>query len=92
LNSDGRKTLKATIEIPSFISPDEYLIELYCFNAGNLIDKAVLTLSVEEVGLPLFIKNLAMNSPAIYGISAIIVAMIAGSIIGLIFTKKKSRK
>ena len=92
LNSDGRKTLRANIGIPSFISPDEYRIIIYCFYEGNLIDKAELKLSVEEVGLPLFIKNLAANSPAIYGVSSIIVAMIAGSIIGLIFTKKRNRK
>lgn len=92
LNSDDTRILKASIEIPSFISPEEYRIVLYCFHDGKLIDKAELKLSIEEVGLPLFIKNLAANSPAIYGISSIIVAMIAGSIIGLIFTKKRNRK
>ena len=92
LNSDDTRTLKASIKIPSFISPEEYRIVLYCFYEGNLIDKAELNLSVEEVGLPLYIKNLATNSPAIYGLSSIIVAMIAGSIIGFVFTKKRSKK
>jgi len=91
LNSDRTKTLKSVINIPSFISPDEYRIVLYCFYEGKLLDKTELKLSVEEVGLPLFIRNLATNYPAIYGISSIIVAMIAGSIIGLIFTKKRNR-
>jgi uncharacterized protein (TIGR02186 family) len=91
-DSDGKQTLKATLEVPSFITPDEYNVVIYCFYEGNLVDKVVLNLSVEEVGIPLFIKNLAMNSPAIYGISSIIVAMIAGIIIGLIFTKKRNRK
>ena len=91
LNADGRKTLRATIEVPSFISPNEYRIVLYCFYEGNLIDKAELNFSVEEVGLPLFIKNLSTNSPAIYGITSIIVAMIAGGIIGLIFTKRRRK-
>lgn len=88
----GKQTLKVILDVPSFITPDEYNVVIYCFNEGNLIDKVVLNLSVEEVGLPLFIKNLATNSPALYGISAIIVAMIAGSIIGLIFTRKRNRK
>jgi len=91
-DSDGKQTLKATLEIPSFISPDDYNVIIYCFKEGFLIDKAAINLSVEEVGLPLFIKNLAKGSPAIYGIMAIIVAMIAGITIGLIFTKKRSSK
>jgi hypothetical protein len=91
-DSDGKQTLKATLEIPSFISPDDYDVVIYCFKDGYLTDKVAVNLSVEEVGLPLIIKNLALNSPAIYGIMAIVVAMIAGSIIGLIFTKKRSSK
>jgi len=91
-DSDGNQILKATLEIPSFISANMYSVVIYCFDEGKLIDKADINLSVEEVGLPLLITNLAKNSPAIYGILAIIIAMIAGSTIALIFTKKSDRK
>jgi uncharacterized protein (TIGR02186 family) len=90
--SDGKQFLEATLEIPSFISADDYNVVIYCFKDRNLIDKTIVKLSVEEVGLPLLITNLAKGSPAIYGILAIVVAMIAGGIIGLVFTKKRSNK
>lgn len=90
-DTDGKYTLKATINIPSSISPDNYDVVIYCFDKGYLLDKVVVKLSVEEVGLPLVIRNLAKQSPAIYGIVAIIIAMIAGSIIGLVFTKKRNK-
>jgi hypothetical protein len=87
----GINTLKATLTIPSFISPDDYNVVIYCFEKGYLLDKVVVKLSVEEVGLPLLVRNLANQSPAVYGILAIIIAMIAGSIIGLVFTKKRGK-
>jgi uncharacterized protein (TIGR02186 family) len=89
---DGKQLLDATLEIPSFITAENYTVKIYCFNEKKLIDKVAVNLSVEEVGLPLFITNLAKNSPATYGILAIIVAMIAGGIIGLTFNKKRVRK
>ena len=87
----GINTLNATLTIPSFISPDDYNVVIYCFEKGYLLDKVVVKLSVEEVGLPLLVRNLANQSPAVYGILAIIIAMIAGSIIGLVFTKKRGK-
>ena len=88
--TDGKHILEATLDIPSFISAGKYNVVIYCFNDGNLIDKAIVSLSIEKVELPLFITNLANGSPAIYGILAIIVAIIAGGIIGLIFIKKRN--
>ena len=40
--------------------------------------------------MTLFIKNLAFRNPALYGIFAIIIALTAGIIIGIIFNKRKS--
>ena len=87
--SDQKLILTAALDIPSFISEGTYSVVIYCFQDGNLLDKAAANLYVEKVGLPLFITNLSKNSPALYGILAIIVALIAGGIIGLIFIKKK---
>lgn len=90
--SNQNQILKATLDIPSFISADEYSLEIYCFQNGKLIDKSAVNFSVEKVGLPLFITDLAIGSPAIYGMLAIMVALIAGGIIGLIFIKKRKRE
>jgi uncharacterized protein (TIGR02186 family) len=90
LDSNGEQVLQAHLDIPSFIPVDDYDILIYCFKNGVLTDKSVINLSVEKVGLPLFISNLANESPSIYGILAIVLAMLAGVMIGMIFNKKRN--
>ena len=89
-NSKGRQTITTTLDIPSFISADDYEVFLYCFKNGNLIKKTSANFLIEEVGLTLLIKDLAFRNSALYGIFAIIIALAAGFIIGIIFTKRKS--
>ena len=89
-NATGRQKVNTTLDIPSFISAGDYEVFLYCFKNGNLIKKASANFLIEESGLTLFIKNLAFKNPAMYGIFAIIIALSAGIIIGIIFNKRKS--
>jgi hypothetical protein len=63
---------------------------LYCFRNGSLIKKTSANFLIEEIGVTLFIKNLAFKSPALYGIFAIIIALTTGILIGIIFNKRKS--
>jgi len=87
-NMSGRQKVTANLDIPSFISAGNYEIFLYCFKNGNLSQKASSSFLVEEVGLTVLIKNLAFGKPAIYGVFAIIIALGAGFIIGIIFSKR----
>jgi hypothetical protein len=89
--SGEKQVLNAYLNIPSFIPVDEYNVVVYCFQNGSLTDKSVANLKVKKVGAPLFISNLATNSPALYGILAIVAAMSAGILIGMIFSKKRNR-
>ena len=89
-NIAGRQKIKTILDIPSFISAGDYEVFLYCFKNGNLFKKTSANFLIEEVGLTLFIKNLAFRNPALYGIFAIIIALTAGIIIGIIFNKRKS--
>ena len=87
-NITGRQEVTANLDIPSFISAGNYEIFLYCFKNGNLIQKASSSFLIEEVGLTVLIKKLAFGKPAIYGIFAIIIALGAGFIIGITFSKR----
>ena len=86
--SGGRQKVESILTIPSFILAGEYELFLYCFKNGSLISKASSTFLIEEVGLTRLTKNLAFGNPVIYGISAIIIALAAGIIIGILFSKK----
>ena len=86
----GNNILNTTIDIPSTMPSGKYRVIIYSFKDKYLVDKSVLNFSVKKVGLPNLITNLSKDSPALYGILAILIAMTAGIVIGLIFTKKKS--
>ena len=88
-DAGGKQVLQAYLDIPSFIPVGEYEIVVYCFQNGKLADKSFAALSVKKTGLPLFVSNLAIEHAPLYGILAIIVAMSAGVLIGMIFTKKR---
>jgi len=85
---NDRQKVTATMHIPSFIPAGDYELFLYCFREGKLFKKASANVMIEEVGLTLLTKDLAFNEPAIYGISAIIIALSAGIMMGLIFSKR----
>jgi uncharacterized protein (TIGR02186 family) len=89
-DQDGNNILDTTLDIPSTIPSGKYQVIIYSFKDRFLIDKSILDFSVKKVGLPNLITNLSKGSPAFYGILAILLAMSAGIVIGLIFTKKKS--
>lgn len=85
---NNRQRVRAILDIPSFIPAGDYEIIIYCFRDGNLFTSASANFLIEEVGLTRLTKKLAFGSPAIYGVSAIIIALAAGIIMGLIFSKK----
>ena len=86
----GRQKVSTILNIPPFIPAGNYEILLYCFRSGNLFKKTSANFLIKEVGLTAFIKNLAFGNPALYGIFAILIALAAGIIIGIIFNKRRS--
>jgi uncharacterized protein (TIGR02186 family) len=88
--TNGRQNISAVLPIPSIIPAEKYDVWLYCFKDGNVIAKTALNLSIELAGLPRLTIDLAFGNPAIYGVCAIVVALAAGLLMGLIFGKKSS--
>jgi uncharacterized protein (TIGR02186 family) len=84
--SPDSQELSADLPIPSRMPPGTYDINLYCFRDGNLIENQVGRLGIETIGLPCLLMNLADKHAAMYGLLAIIVAMVAGLVIGIIFS------
>lgn len=90
ISSNGRK-LSADLPVPSGMPSGNYDIHLYCFREGNLVDERVARLSIDRIGLPHFMINLAYKHAAEYGLLAIIVAMAAGIVMGVIFSSLPGR-
>ncbi|MEW5994822.1 MAG: TIGR02186 family protein [Candidatus Zixiibacteriota bacterium] len=85
---EDKQRLSAVLPIPSAMPPGQYTVQLFCFQDGNLVNQAAVQLSIDKVGLPLLLTSLAFEHAAAYGILAIVVAMMAGIIMGIIFSSR----
>jgi hypothetical protein len=86
--SEGQKTFRAEVPIPSRLSPGAYMVELDAVRNGEVIARAEQPVTVNLVGFPALLAGLAFGCPALYGALATIIALLAGLGIGLVFQGK----
>lgn len=75
------------IAFPEKIVSGTYTAEIYSFNDGELRGVQSIPVQVDKVGLEAFIYEAAHESPALYGIAAIILAIAMGWIAATVFRK-----
>ncbi len=78
----------AVLELPPKIYPGSYGLELLAFKGGNGRLLHSSTLEVKLVGFPALISGLAMQKGLLYGILAVLIAMVSGLLIGIVFSSK----
>lgn len=76
---------KTVIEFSDSIPPGDYTAEIYLISDGEVVGMQSMPINVVKSGLDAFIYNYAHNSPVLYGISAIILALSAGWLSGRLF-------
>lgn len=72
---------------PYQATPGTYKVEVLAVRDGNIVDRAESDLTVTRVGIVDQLSSMAFNQAAVYGIIAIVVAMVAGFAVGLLFKK-----
>lgn len=88
--SEGQKTFRADVPIPSRLTPGAYVVEIDAIRNGKVIARAEKPIKVNLVGFPALLSGLAFNHSALYGILATVIALLAGLGIGLVFQGKGS--
>ena len=82
--------LQLTAKLP--ISPScvagTYPVTMYCFDGGIPVHRATASLSIERTGLAQFMSGLARAHAGLYGVLAIVVAVVVGLGMGIIFTSR----
>ncbi|RJP69732.1 MAG: hypothetical protein C4532_10330 [Candidatus Abyssobacteria bacterium SURF_17] len=81
-------TFKLSVSIPALVPAGQYDVHMYYSRDGHLISNASGAFTVEKVGLPQWLSRLAFNHAALYGILAIVVAVAAGLLMGVLFGSK----
>ncbi|MDB2414555.1 TIGR02186 family protein [Rickettsiales bacterium] len=83
----GETLFRAIINFPENIQRGTYSAEVYLFSDGQLIGMQTTPLLVYKTGFDAWVFDFAHNSPALYGLSAILLALAGGWAAGLIFRK-----
>jgi uncharacterized protein (TIGR02186 family) len=76
----GRSLFRATVALPVNVPVGRYTANVYLFRGGELLSKNESTLEVNKVGFERLLYLLAFRYPVLYGLVAVVIAVIAGLI------------
>lgn len=81
----GEKAFSAGFFLPSAIAPAEYSIVITLVHDGAVEKTIVRNMQIKEAGVVKYIRRLANHRELIYGISCVVIALLAGLVMGLLF-------
>ena len=74
-----------TVAWPFQAPPATYTVDVFAVRDGKVVERASAPLTVAQAGIVKQLSGLAFNNAAVYGILAVIIAMVAGFAVGAIF-------
>jgi uncharacterized protein (TIGR02186 family) len=81
------RLFRTQIHFPSNMATGNYTAVVYLFREGEAVQAVSTPIRVEKVGVGAEIYNFAHQQSALYGIAAIVIAVFAGWLGGVIFRK-----
>jgi uncharacterized protein (TIGR02186 family) len=81
------KLFKHYFRFPPAATEGRYLVESYCFQNGQLVAYGKDVVQVKKVGLEHWLTQTSKNQALFYGILAVLIALGAGLLVGVIFGK-----
>ncbi len=82
-----RTTLRFPANVPTGPYQAQYKAEVFLIRDGELVSAETTPLFISKTGFQAEINYLARTQPALYGIAAIVIALIAGWIAAVVFRK-----
>ena len=74
----GRSLFRASVDLPVNVPIGRYTAAVYLFRDGQVVSKNESTLEVTQAGFERAIYLMAFHRPLIYGLLAVLLAMLAG--------------
>ncbi|MFZ5447903.1 MAG: TIGR02186 family protein [Thermodesulfobacteriota bacterium] len=84
--SEG-KAFKHYFRFPPAATEGKYKVESFCFQNGELVGYGKDIIEIKKVGLENWLTQTSQNSPVFFGIMAVVIAVGAGLLVGVIFGK-----
>jgi len=74
----GRSLFRASVDLPVNVPIGRYTADVYLFRDGHAVSKSQSTLEVSQIGFERAIYLMAFHQPLIYGLVAVLLAVLAG--------------
>lgn len=74
----GRNLFRATVDIPTNVPVGIYATDVYLLHNGEVLSHNRSRLTIRKEGFERFVYSAAFDYPLLYGIAAVIIAIIAG--------------
>lgn len=81
------KLFKHYFRFPPAATEGRYQVESFCFQKGQLVGYGKDIIEIKKVGLESWLTETSQNQPVFFGIMAVLIAMGAGLLVGVIFRK-----
>ncbi|OJU18843.1 MAG: hypothetical protein BGN84_09610 [Afipia sp. 62-7] len=78
---------RTRVPVPANVTRGQYNVEVYLFRDGEVVSAQSTPLFVDQTGLERRLFNLAHNSPLIYGLACVFMAMLLGWISSVLFRR-----
>ncbi|MES2676787.1 MAG: TIGR02186 family protein [Pseudomonadota bacterium] len=78
---------KVMLKFPKNISRGVYVVDIYLVDENNLVAFQSIPIYVNQVGLSAEINQFAYNNSILYGLAAVLMAVVAGFVANYIFAK-----
>jgi uncharacterized protein (TIGR02186 family) len=88
-NNGSVKSFTATLSLPASLPQGTYRFELLAIKNGTTQASLVRDIDAYEVGMPAWISRLAFDHGTLYGVLAVLVALVAGLLTGIMFKGEK---
>jgi uncharacterized protein (TIGR02186 family) len=83
----GSRLFRTRVELPANVPTGDYRVTVYQVRDGAISDRSESLLRVRKVGLEAKITEFAFEQAPLYGLIAVIIALIAGWFAGFVFRK-----
>jgi hypothetical protein len=88
--SDGRRRFAAACRFPSSTTAGTYTIKATCIDHGARGPSLSREVTVRETGFVKMVDDMASNRRLVYGLSAVVIALLAGAFTGILFKSRGS--
>ncbi len=86
--SGNRARVEGEFWLPDKIPPANYRVNFFVLNSGKVVEEKTTEFPVEMQGMPAILASLAYSHSTLYGLIAVVIAIISGFIMALVFKGK----